>query len=349
MNNPDHRGTIDIVWSCFLVILTAVWTVIHLNIPVPDDGFVIIVLRKMHWVVLAVIAPDLLTMHSAMHLGYTSWTMEHAFYANSGGFVLESPEMRPFPITAASISYLVSSGYIKCPAISKEEIWDKSKADKFAKAAALVQGIWLAVQSLARAVQGLSIIRVPTALHLSHGTIATVLIEAGEIAAEPFRDTPLDFIHEKPLQIYKRRHLLQRFDLPDRPLQRLPNDTIMPLNWAGFVWGLVCIPSMVHSVIHLIAWNYEFPTHIEQLFWRGSGVILATGFMLSLGGRFLLNTCGCRGTSTLIWIWVRGIFVPSWMVLARLHIISEAVFSLRSLPKDVYQTIDWTLYIPIYS
>jgi hypothetical protein len=66
MNNPDHRGTIDIVWSCFLVILTAVWTVIHLNIPVPDDGFVIIVLRKMHWVVLAVIAPDLLTMHSAM-------------------------------------------------------------------------------------------------------------------------------------------------------------------------------------------------------------------------------------------------------------------------------------------
>lgn len=90
--------------------------------PAPDDGFVIIVLRKMRWVVLAVIAPDLLTMHSAMQwhlarisvlemhsLRYTSWTMEHAFYANSGGFVLESPEMRPFPITSRPLPSLILS------------------------------------------------------------------------------------------------------------------------------------------------------------------------------------------------------------------------------------------------
>lgn len=118
------------------------------------------------------------------------------------------------------LQYLVKKGYLSLPAITKEEIWDKSKADKFAKALAILQTTWLAIEMIARAVQHLPIIPLelfslalaftslstqwfwlnkplnvasPTVLTLN-SSIASILIQAGDVAKEPFRTTPLDFI-----------------------------------------------------------------------------------------------------------------------------------------------------------
>lgn len=72
-----------------------------------------------------------------------------------GGAALD--DFQPIPLTAASLYYLVVSNQIECPTISEAEIWDKSKADTFAKGAALVQSMWLIVQCTARASQGLTV------------------------------------------------------------------------------------------------------------------------------------------------------------------------------------------------
>lgn len=140
------------------------------GIPSPSENYREILIRKIRWGILAVLAPDILGFFSAlqwhrakasvsqMHsIGHTNWTLRHAFYANSGGFVLKSDDFKPIPLTAASIYYLVATSQIECPTISKAEIWENSKADTFAKGAALMQSMWLIVQCAARASQGLTV------------------------------------------------------------------------------------------------------------------------------------------------------------------------------------------------
>lgn len=96
----DSRGTVDIIWSCVLVLVTAVWTVIHVNIPAPGDGMWTTLARRLRWGFACVFAPDMLTLvaasqwdaaarsvgaMSALEQVGGNWQMEHAFYANSGG------------------------------------------------------------------------------------------------------------------------------------------------------------------------------------------------------------------------------------------------------------------------
>lgn len=101
--------------------------------------------------------------------GHATWTLVHAFYADSGGFMLATPDFVSFPITAKQLEYL------PMPAITKEEIWDKSKADKFAKAVASFQAAWLVVQVIGRGVQQLPF----TLLELS--TVALITCTTGAL------------------------------------------------------------------------------------------------------------------------------------------------------------------------
>lgn len=99
VSTPNVRGTLSIVYSCATVIVIAIWTILHLNVPAKTDSLTRTLLRRARWGVLAVFTPDLLTLVAASQwvsarssveqmreLNDTgSWTLVHAFYANSGG------------------------------------------------------------------------------------------------------------------------------------------------------------------------------------------------------------------------------------------------------------------------
>jgi len=118
-----------------------------------------------------------------------------------------------FLVNDRQLAYLVDKEYIKCPSITAEEIWDKSKADTLAKIITLMQASWLVIQLLGRA-----FLRLPTTtLELSAGAIVLcafgtffcwlhtpadvykgivitteatteqILVDAGENAVEPYR------------------------------------------------------------------------------------------------------------------------------------------------------------------
>jgi hypothetical protein len=55
-NSLNERSTIDLLWSCLLVIFTSVWTVIHLNLPAKNDGMRTLFTRKRRWMFMAVLA-----------------------------------------------------------------------------------------------------------------------------------------------------------------------------------------------------------------------------------------------------------------------------------------------------
>lgn len=345
----------------------------------------------------------------------------------------------------------MSRGYIKVPELTTSEIWDKSKADSFAKGAALFQSLWLVMQCIARGAVGLPI----TPLELftlafvvstvmsyffwwrkpqnvsTHTTLvcdsstARIRADAG-LPPNGWEQTPLDWI-EAEGRMWKRRKLFRHFDLgtvqgpardeesqdwqrydgrnekskstarvePDsrsgpisssaageqpQPVQRIPNDSILPSGLSVKVYAGLIIPSMIHSCIHLLGWNLDYPSNVEKQLWRASAVGLAVISCITVGAVRMLRAIGYKGRYNLVYIWVntescqaqiessepqsgRGrrwsakmaafsgvemflTLATLVLVLARLYIIVEVVISLRSQPEGVYVSLDWLSFLP---
>ena len=59
--------------------------------------------------------------------------MKHAFFADMGGFLLQTTDEVPFPIDAKQLYYLLANDYLEYPSIDLVEIDDKNKTDGFAR------------------------------------------------------------------------------------------------------------------------------------------------------------------------------------------------------------------------
>lgn len=365
---------------------------LHLNVPANSDTLWTITLRKARWFMLALLAPELVMLFACgqwasalrsvtdmREAGYRQWTMVHAFYADSGGFVLQAPDCKPFPVTAKQIHYLVQRDYLNVPLITRREIWDKSKADLFAKLVASFQAIWLVAQTIARAIQRLPVtllevstvalitcaaftiffwfqkplnVETPTLLEIG-GTIAEILVDAGSKAEIPFEDTPLDFIEPR---IYTSSQLPfgKYWSVRERPLPRLPNDRDSRLHSLHTII-IVAIPMASFSCLHLIAWNFDFPTRDEQLLWRWTcismGIILGTGCLVEALSIIKdgYTTSGLTNLDGYKLRWPTNIlfFLPGALyVSARLIVIIEVIISLRQLPNGCFEVVRWSELFP---
>ena len=399
--SPDGRATSDIIFENFLALFVCVWTVLHHNLQAKHEGFWTVFLRKCRWAVLAVTAPEMLTLFAVMQwnaanlsvkemrsIGVESWSKIHAFYANAGGFILETPGFPRFPINATSVYYLCSVKRIEPPSITEENIWDRSKADFLAKAFAFAQAGWILFQISARAAQHLTItplelftaafivpslatayfwaskpqnVAEPTVIKVDW-TMAELLVTAGDAASEPYVDTPMDFV-EKPVWDGWRRlpSLLYFGGLTKRPLERIPNDYSPPpptASEATIVW----VVSVVHALVHVLGWWFPFPTQLEVIIWRASSLTLL--IVMAIGGVVpVISTQPWFDFSfSMLWIWVRKAkkrtFVREKLfstivdiayvlyIVARLFILVEIFLAFRAMPKDVYDSIEWTWIWP---
>lgn len=392
VDQPSERGTIDIIWSCVATLFVCVWVMLHLNVPAKEDGIWTLFFRRIRWLVLALLAPELLMLFASGQwasakrsvadmraLGYEDWSMIHAFYADSGGFVFQARESKAFPVTAKQVWYLVQSNYMQIPSITKKEIWDKSKADRLAKAIASVQAGWLIIQVIARAFQRLPVtllelstvalltctgatfffwfykplnVETPTFL-FSDSSIEDILIKAGPAADLPFRDTPMDFVEP---QLYTSSQMpLHRFwGVQQRPLPRIPNDRDSRLHNLKTLL-IVMIPTASFSLLHLVAWNFDFPTRLEQLFWRWTCVsmcvVLAIGCTVeavsiiwdgyTTSGLTTLNGYKLKWPTNLLF------FIPGFLYMsARIIVIGEIILTLRLLPSGCFENVRWTELLP---
>ena len=83
--------------------------------------------------------------------------------------------------------------------------------------------------------------------------------------------------------------------------------------------------------LHLIAWNFHFPTETEVILWCVASVILATGPIVSFF---------CLVSSVFLLI----CFIIG--VILRALLMGLMLASLRALPPSAYKTVVWTAYIP---
>jgi hypothetical protein len=381
---------------------TCTWSVVHINFPRKEEGYWAVVKRKSRWVLLAIYAPEAVTLTAACQWssarrsrnamrkisGAEHWTISHSFFADGGGFFLHTPDFTPFPINTRAIHYLLEQGHIQPPAMTREEIWERSKADKFTKVVALSQSMYLLIQCATRWKQSLGVsplgvitlaflwctaatycfwmekpfdVGIPVPIHTTK-KIAAILLEAGDIAKESYKETPMDFVEQPGWTAWSQRKLFQSFDgVGVKPLRRIPNDYVLPpqtLRLAFGLWGL----TVLHAAIHVLKWNFEFPTTLERILWRGSSLALLTDLFVWGLVEVMSVKPGFNYTVTLLGIWEKRTTSDSiwrhWAVdgpatisaiayfVARMMLIVEMFFCMRSLPGYMYETVEWTNLLP---
>lgn len=332
--------------------------------------------------------------------GYEKWTVRHGFYANMGGFVLQPPDSAAFPINSKQLHWLIKRRYVDYPTMTAKEVWDKSKADGFQKSLTCLQTGWFIIQILGRVIQHLPIttleittlsfvlctlvmffqwankpldVESPTILE-SNKSIAQILLDAGDAANQPYRQTPLDFIdNQSPSWLTEvQPHLRFRTGPKTRPLPRFTNDRF-PVIGAGPDAVFLFFFTMAYCGLHFVAWNFEFPTPLERKLWRSASITIGAcafifwvcetyqdGHRLGRWERWYaklfhndkngrINTMEKeRRNRRFIPVWEVIVMTPVTLVytVARTYIVIEVFLSQRSLPIGAFDTVQWSEFVP---
>ncbi|KAF2159257.1 hypothetical protein M409DRAFT_30263 [Zasmidium cellare ATCC 36951] len=313
--SPNVRGTFDIIWTCLQTIALCAWTSICVNLPSQYDGSSEIMRDKFNFLLLNLLSPDLVFLLAYLQLesarasvtrfradGYHDWTVTHAFYADMGGFAVQAPNWKRFPVNARQLHYLVSKKYIEYPLIPLRDIKAKAKTDGLGRVITIGQIVFFTVTTLGRVVQHLAITTLElTTLGFVLCTVATsicwwykpndvevghtltlctsideILRQAGKDADGAYRDTPLDFVAPNRwagnvIWPYCVNTLRQIGLFPDkhksRPLQKLSSFSF-PKPPSRYTELLVLWLGLAYAAIFFAAWNFYFPTEVECLLWR---------------------------------------------------------------------------------
>ena len=261
---------------------------------------------------------------------------------------------------SARILALRKSGILRrLPDISSEEIHDRSKADGFVRVITVFQILWLCVQTIARAVEGLAVTQFEIATvafaicavlmyslcwHIPKGVGVPIMVfhyhGDHERIYEQFRKAD-----EEPAQTETRNWIANSIDYSAEQFSGM-----MTFILGGFIFG----------GIHLFAWNFTFPTHVELVLWRAAALyctcclpvsgfmlIFSVGFAKALSARGVISEAQAENVDNYLGGGLT-LFSGGLYMLARLFIIVEMFRTLAFQPTEAYMGT-WTVNIPYVS
>ena len=218
------------------------------------------------------------------------WTLTHCFFANMGGFYYEHGESR-FPLTAPQIA--AQPNGFDSPEMREEDIQDKSKRDWFAKGVAALQFSQLFLSLIVRTAQGLhfSQLEVITLGFVVCGALIYLIylskpqnVETSfEVKSGGTDGAPIQF--ERTYDSFWDILTNKRTDTANiNNVDRIPNDNIPIVRNSLAHPGifLLAVASGLFGALHAIAWNFDFPTAIERIFWHTATVIAAASPLVGL-------------------------------------------------------------------
>ena len=425
------------------MILACTWTIQHLNVPEQRNGrdpgrvgdlkwklkrF----LQNVKWMVITMVAPEFIMGMACWDLLWAKechrkllefasqdqvpWTLTHTYYANMGGFAIQSgvqedvrapyipsekvntsyngpekadmsgtqvidnndkvvqesyptavsenggsyPYNNPYHLTALEICKLREEGTLpKLPYISEEELRDKSKSNSFIKAIAIFQIIWSTIQIIVRTVRKIAISQLELAV-IAFAACAVVIYVLYWSKPKDINTvtTILQYQDQIPKDILQRiedctngcgefgSFLFMGKDEPTRRHagSRIKNDTLEEPNDDSadnaipFAMIVMAFGATLFGGIHVGAWNFEFPSRTELIFWRCASV-----FSAAYGLTLIISTSTAH-----VPVKIEGIFISMWTflyVMARLFLLVEIFRTLYFLPPDAYIST-WTTSIP---
>lgn len=139
-------------------------------------------------------------------------------------------------------------------------------------------------------------------------------------------------------------------DWPNAGLLRRTQSLVMGMT----LWGA----SMAFGAIHVAAWDYFFPTSLEQLFWHLSSVWVTFCAAFWLMTNMLAHLFPvidhvwiAYNKRKLNWCWFGVItflciLCGASYIVSRAYLVIEAFVSIRLVPSNVYQTPAWSQIFP---
>ncbi|CAG8014474.1 unnamed protein product [Penicillium salamii] len=330
VDEPDRRGTWAILSTCILTITLCCWSSFYPNIPPRSAGTLKKEMEKINLFLVGLLGPEFFlpiclgqwssaraSVKRFREAGYENWTRAHAFFADMGGFLLESPGSEMFPIDAEQLFWLIKDGFIVYPELDIEDIQDKSKSEGMARVITVLQAAWFLINCIIRLAQHLFLTPlelttlsfiliffatsfcwkdkpkdISRAIILTTNThITTIRARYHPYPEEIWYQTPLSFLSRNEgvggrlwryyIQILHYLHIPIFARPSTKPYDHLPSDTFLRTDRAAECIGAPFM--LLFACIFMFAWNFEFPTPTERLLWRIAAIYqivfgLAGGF-----------------------------------------------------------------------
>jgi hypothetical protein len=268
----------------------------------------------------------------------------------------------------------------RLPYITRGEIDDKSKGDVFVRLIAIGQIGWIVIQIIVRGARGLPISQLEIAVVAFAACAISMYVvnwkrpKGGQVAHKlscfqqmvpqsiggsirKRRDGPgyLGTIKHFWLRatsvFYDTFTVKPKWELGSNPV---PNSFRSRRNlgwWRGSKWGAT-LSLMLFGVVHLAAWNFDFPTKAEMILWRIASIRCAAFgviYFVLVGVPWLLYQAprpDALLSNSYLYLTLLG--PPASYTLARTFLLVEVFRSLCFLPPEAYIST-WASYVPHFS
>ena len=260
-------------------------------------------------------------------LGKEGWTLTHLQFANAEGFKIRLSNNEHEECKIEKLVKLIEKGEIDHPPITEDELRSRGKSDIFVKLIALTQIVWFIVQTLFRAIQ--------------HYPLAAIEIMTVAFVLCSIFTYGLCF--NQPQDVEYPVYITRKTTVPVED-DRVPDFE----GTASVFWLLVMFLSACgFGGIHFLAWNSPFPTSKESLAWRICSVVttvLPIPCTLSILGAELWFSDLSESFSAIVFFFLVAVYA-----LGRLTLIALSFTTLRALPADAFQTVNWNHYFPHFA
>jgi len=244
------------------------------------------------------------------------------------------------------------------PDIQKEALSDRSKSDALIKFLALLQILWLIIQLIARRIRSLpsSQLEVVTVAYAACSAVTYfTLFSKPQGIGVPYvvyasrYPTPKEIVRIAAEGPFSWNWIRRGYWLPNNAFHYSGQ------KWRYF-WAQLLgtgIGAALFGAVHLLAWNFAFPTPVERLLWRISALLTATvpvvaeiSFADLFRGEMELWFDDHIGYGCLNWLWWNFLQILALTyVLARLFVLVEVFRTLYFLPPEAYLTT-WSANVP---
>jgi hypothetical protein len=106
--------------------------------------------------------------------------------------------------------------------------------------------------------------------------------------------------------------------------------------------AVVAFAGTLFGAMHCIAWSFAFPSDTERHLWHIASISITVCPLAFILFGFLLHFLFPNGR--VFWGCLNLIFLT--YVVSRLFLIFLPFLSLRALPPDIYQSVQWTMIVP---
>jgi hypothetical protein len=259
------------------------------------------------------------------------WSLKQSFFLLMGGFVVENDstaDAKAHRVRPDKLLQFFKSKTMPWPTLSDAELNDRSKADWIVKSLAILQILWFTTQLIGRWAQGLAM----TTLEL----FTLGIVFCASVTYVAYWEKPFDI--QIP-EVLKTQISIQDTDLSPRVGQG-GADLDPDATWVKVGVVAICLG---FGAIHVGGWNFHFPSITEQMLWRISSVACAVLPLLVLLGLSFENFRSETTDEILTWA------IVALYLLSRVYMFAEMFISLRAAPASVYQTPQWSQYLPSLS